>query len=70
MSTHSLNLPWSFDGRTIRDSAGIPVAVALGYTSIRKVDDDGSITYNTSEYAGGIRVQAIVDAMNAMEQPE
>lgn len=65
MSEHKKNLPWSFDGRTIRDSEGIPVAVALTYTSVRSVDEDGSIAYNTSENAGAIRVQMIVDAINA-----
>jgi hypothetical protein len=65
MSGHSKNLPWSFDGRTIRDSEGIPVAVALNYTSVREVDpEDGSVTYNASEYAGPIRCQMIVDAVN------
>ena len=64
MSKHRMNLPWTFDGRTVFDSEGIPVAVALAYTSIIKVDEDGSKTYNTSEHAAQIRVQAIVDAIN------
>ena len=65
MSSHKPNLPWSFDGRTIRDSAGIPVAVTLEYTSVHSVDDEGYTTYNTSEAAGRIRAQMIVDAVNA-----
>lgn len=67
MSEHKKNLPWSFDGRTIRDCEGVPVAVALSYTSVRSVDEDGAVTYNTSENAGHIRVQMIVDAINAGE---
>lgn len=66
MSEHKPNLPWTFDGRTIRDCTGVPVAVALNYTSVRSVDEeDGSVTYNTSENAGAIRVQMIIDAINA-----
>ena len=69
MSDHQLNLPWSFDGRTIVDCTGVPVAVVLDYTSLRKTDSDGSKTYNTSEYAGPIRAKAVVEAINAMVQP-
>lgn len=67
MSNHKKNLPWTFDGRTIKDSEGIPVAVALEYTSVQSVDDEGFTTYNTSEAAGRIRTQMIVDAINAGE---
>jgi hypothetical protein len=63
VSEHQLNLPWRFDGRTIVDSAGIPVAVTLDYTSVRAQHDDGT-SYNTSEYAGIIRAEAICQAVN------
>ena len=60
---HQFNLPWTFDGRTIYDGKGTPVAVALDYTSVRKVHADGK-TYNTSEYAGLIRAETICRAVN------
>jgi hypothetical protein len=65
MSDHQLNLPWRVaeNGRTIYDSAGIPIAVTLDYTSVRSRDADGT-TYNTSEYAGPIRAEAICRAIN------
>jgi hypothetical protein len=63
MSEHQLNLPWRAEGRTIYDSTGVPVAVTLDYTSVRKVHSDGK-TFNTSEYAGPLRADAICSAMN------
>lgn len=63
MSDHQLNLPWRVEGRTIYDSIGVPVAVTLDYTSVRKVHADGK-TFNTSEYAGPLRADAICHAMN------
>ncbi len=63
MSYHEFNLPWRFEGRTIYDSAGIPIAVTLDYTSARKFDAEGT-TYNTSEHAGLIRAETIVSAVN------
>ena len=68
MSEHQLNLPWRRDGRTIFDSLGVPVAVTLDYTSVRQINEDGK-TYNTSEYAGPIRADAICDALNARSAP-
>jgi hypothetical protein len=63
MSEHQLNLPWRIEGRTILDSLGIPVAVTLDYTSVRARYDDG-VAYNTSEYAGPLRAEAICRAIN------
>jgi hypothetical protein len=63
MSNHQLNLPWRVKGRTIYDSTGVPVAVTLNYTSVRAIHSDGK-TFNTSEYAGPLRADAICNAMN------
>lgn len=64
MSEHQLNLPWRFEGRTLYDCTGVPVAVTLDYTSVRKMDPEGT-TYNTSEYAGPLRADAICAALAA-----
>jgi hypothetical protein len=64
MSGHQLNLPWYVEDRTIKDCNGVPVAVTLNYTSVRRVDADGTV-YNTSEYAGPLRADLIVAAVNA-----
>ena len=64
MSDHSKNLPWHFRQGTVYDNAGVPVAVALPYTSVNSVDENGNKTFNTSESAQAIRVQMIVDAIN------
>ncbi len=68
MSDHQFNLPWRVEGQTILDRTGVPVAVALGYTSIARKDTDGTV-YNTSEYAGPIRADAICAAMNGESRP-
>lgn len=68
MSDHQLNLPWRREGRTLYDSTGTPVAVVLNYTSVRNVDPDGT-TYNTSEYAGPLRGDAICTALNGGPTP-
>lgn len=66
MSGHQFNLPWHFDGRTIYDCNGVPVAVALSYTSFLRQDTDGNV-FNTSDYAGEIRAEAICSAVNASQ---
>lgn len=63
MTQHCLNLPWRIEGRTLFDSTGVPVAVVLDYTSVRRIDSDGTL-YNTSEYASAIRAEAICAAIN------
>lgn len=65
MSSHQLNLPWRVaeNGRTIVDGTGVPVAVTLDYTSVHCRDADGAV-FNTSEYAGPLRADAICVAMN------
>lgn len=68
MTQHNINLPWSFKGQTLFDSTGVPVAVVLNYTSIRRVDEDGTV-YNTSEYAGPLRAVAVCEAMNREVTP-
>jgi hypothetical protein len=66
MGDHQLNLPWRAEGQTLFDSTGVPVAVVLNYTSIRRADSDGTV-YNTSEYAGPLRAVAVCTAMNAIK---
>lgn len=67
MTEHKLNLPWRIEGCTLIDSEGVPVAVTLGYTSIRRVDSDGTV-YNTSEYAGPLRAEAVCATMNGQHE--
>lgn len=71
-NSHNPNLPWrvdrSYEGSsTIVDSTGIPVAMGLRYTSLKsgKVSESGAI-YNASEYAGPIRAEMIVAAINSL----
>jgi hypothetical protein len=62
-----LALPWRRDGRTLINSLGIPVMVALDYTSIRSSDEKG-VTYNTSEDHGVLVAKIIMASMNGGDQ--
>lgn len=65
MSEHDLKLPWRVKRQTILNADDVPVAIALRYTSVAKMEPDG-ITYHSTDAARDARLEAIVRAVNAM----